>query len=374
VGGRRTRETLELGLLAEVSLVLVGWLAWGATKHGFWFYDFTIFRNAGRAVLHGTSPYVAPTAALLSQNNKFVYPTPYAFPFAPFALIPPLAGKLVFLALSITALAFALRLLGVRDRRCLAVALFGAPVFVSLAIGTISPLLLLLVAAAWRYRDRPASGVLVAVAAAAKLFLWPLLIWLLATRRLRASAASLATVALIGLLWAMIDLNGLRHYPTTLTVLNQVQRWKTYSPESLAISLNLGAGVGEILTLALAAVGVAVIVWLAQRPDGDRRSLSAAVALALLTTPILWLHYLIVLLVPIALFRARLSPLWLVPVALWVTPGTDSMGSPWRIATVLVAIAAVAATATLEWAPATKRMAVAQSSLARRWIGRLRPD
>jgi hypothetical protein len=359
----RTRHALELGLFVEIPLVVVGWLALGVTRHGFWFYDFTIFRAAGRAVLDGASPYVAPTAALLSQNDKFVYPTPYAFLFAPFALMPPLAGKLVFLGLSIAALALALRLLEVRDRRCLAVALFGAPVIVSLAIGTISPLLLLLVAAAWRYRDRTISGVLVAVAAAAKLFLWPLLIWLVATRRLRASGASLATFAVIGLVWTLIDLDGLRHYPTTLSVLNQVQRWKAYSPQSLAIALNLGSRAGVILTVAIAAAGIAVIVRLARRPDGDRRSLSAAVALALLTTPILWLHYLIVLLVPIALLRPRLSPLWLVPVALWVTPRTDSMGAPWRIATVLAAIAAVAAIATLEKAPA-KEETVADELLA----------
>jgi alpha-1,2-mannosyltransferase len=342
VRDKQTRHALELGLFVEVPLIVIGTLAWASTQGGFWFYDFTIFRAAGNAVLHGASPHVAPTAALLAQNNKFVYPTPYAFLFAPFTLLPPLAGKLVFLALSIAALAFALRLLGVRDRRCFAVALFGAPVYVALGIGTIGPLLLLLVAAAWRYRDRTISGVLLAIAAAAKLFLWPLLIWLVATRRLRASGASVATLALISLLWALIDLDGLRHYTTTLRVLNQVQRWKSYSPQSLAISLNLGARAGEIFTLAVAAVGIALIVWLARQPEGDRRSFSAGAALALLTTPILWLHYLVFLLVPIALLRPRLSRLWLVPVALWVTGRTDSMGAHWRIITVLVAIAAVA--------------------------------
>jgi hypothetical protein len=35
-------------------------------------------------------------------------------------------------------------------------------------------------------------------------------------------------------------------------------------------------------------------------------------AAALVMTPILWLHYLVLLAVPIALARPRLSPLWLV--------------------------------------------------------------
>jgi hypothetical protein len=339
--GKRLRPAFELGVFVEVPLIVLGYMAWSA-GNGDWFYDFTIFRAAGDAVLHGVSPYVAPTAALLSQNDKFVYPTPYAFLFVPFTFVSLLVARLIFLALSVVGLAISLWMLGVRDRRCLAVAFFGAPVFVALAMGTISPLLLVLVAAGWRYRQHTISGVLFAVAAAAKLFLWPLLIWLVLTRRLRASVASFITLVLISLLWALTDLDGLRHYPTTVRVLNDVQRWKSYSPQSLAISLHLGARAGEITTAVIAVTGIGLMVWLARRPDGDRRTFSAGIALALLTTPILWSHYLVLLLVPIALLRPRLSRLWLLPVALWVTPGTDVIGSSWRIAAVLSAIVFVA--------------------------------
>ena len=60
----------------------------------------------------------------------------------------------------------------------------SAPVIDSVRIGTLTPVLLLLVAVAWRWRDRRwvASGAL-AAAIAFKLFLWPLVVWLLATRR-----------------------------------------------------------------------------------------------------------------------------------------------------------------------------------------------
>jgi hypothetical protein len=40
-------------------------------------------------------------------------------------------------------------------------------------------------------------------------------------------------------------------------------------------------------------------------------------------TPILWLHYLVLLVVPIALARPRLSALWFVPVALSVFEALD---------------------------------------------------
>jgi hypothetical protein len=44
------------------------------------------------------------------------------------------------------------------------------------------------------------------------------------------------------------------------------------------------------------------------------------VAATLALSPIVWLHYLVVLLVPVAIARPRFSALWLLPVLLWVSP------------------------------------------------------
>ena len=43
------------------------------------------------------------------------------------------------------------------------------------------------------------------------------------------------------------------------------------------------------------------------------RSFTCAVAATLALSPIVWLHYLVVLLVPMAIARPRFSPLWLLP-------------------------------------------------------------
>ena len=51
---------------------------------------------------------------------------------------------------------------------------------------------------------------------------------------------------------------------------------------------------------------------------------------ALLATPVLWLHYFVLLFVPIALARPRLSALWFAPLAFWITPLAHSDGSVWR--------------------------------------------
>src|SRR5205807_6911663 len=92
----------------------------------------------------------------------------------------------------------ALRILGVRDWRCYGIVLMTSPSVNTFTLGAVTSFLLVGVAAAWRYRDRPwASGVLVGLTALGKLFLWPLGLWLLATRRLRAAAVAVGSALLI---------------------------------------------------------------------------------------------------------------------------------------------------------------------------------
>src|SRR5207237_8125754 len=104
-------------------------------------------------------------------------------------------------------------------------------------------------------------------------------------------------------------------------------------PRAAGASLPAVLVITVVLALALAARGA----------DGDRRSFAVAVIGALVATPVLWLHYLVLLLIPIALYRPRLSGLWFAPLALWVTPETHSGGSVWRIALALAILAFVAA-------------------------------
>src|SRR5947208_12683314 len=96
-----------------------------------------------------------------------------------------------------------------------------------------------------------------------------------------------------------------------------------------------------LLTSMLAVAIVAAVVLAGRGPDGDRRSFVVAVAGALFATPVLWLHYLVLLFVPIALARPRLSALWLAPLAFWVTPLAHSDGSVWRTCFVLVVAALI---------------------------------
>jgi len=63
---------------------------------------------------------------------------------------------------------------------------------------------------------------------------------------------------------------------------------------------------------------------------------------ALVASPIVWPHYLALLLVPIALVSPGLSALWLVPLLAYVAPVAQTHDHPWAIVPYLIICAIVA--------------------------------
>jgi len=303
--------------------------------------DYGIFRAAALAVVHGRSPYVAATPAALAHFDKFVYPPVAALLFVPVAELPSEMGRVLIFVGGLVAIVAALRLLHVEDWRCYGVALVSTPAINSLALGALTSFLLLGAAAAWRYRDQTAvAAIVVAFTAVLKVFLWPLVIWLVATRRWRSAAACVGAgiVLLLGS-WAAIGFAGLRSYPTLLHVLERIEAPASYSIVAL---VGVGGGVETAVTAVLGVALAVAVVLAARSTDGDRRAFAAAVLAALVATPLLWLHYLLLLYVPIALYRPRLAPLWFLPLLLWVTPEAHSQGIVWRIAAALAVVGVVA--------------------------------
>lgn len=303
--------------------------------------DFGIFRVAALDVVHGRSPYVAPTAEALAHFDRFVYPPAAAILFAPFAALPPEAARALMFVAGLLAILCALRLLEVQDWRCYSVAILSAPAMNSLALGALTSFLLLGAALAWRYRNTPTvAAAATASTAILKLFLWPLGVWLLATRRFRAAGicVGVSAVLLVGG-WAIIDFAGFRAYPTLVHVLERVEGPVSYSVIAL---FGLSGTAATALTVALSVGAVAAIFLAARGAEGDRRAFAVAVLASLVATPLLWLHYLLLLLVPIAVYRPRLSGLWFLPLLLWLTPATHSQGVTWRIAIALAVLLVVA--------------------------------
>ena len=292
--------------------------------------DFRVFWDAAEDVLAGRSPYPPVDAVVLAGQDQFVYPAPAALLVAPLGLLPLPAAQVVWLVLSVCALGGALHLLGVRDRRCYALAAICPPVTTSVLIGTLTPFLVLGVAVAWHYRERAlVVGLAVAALIATKLFLWPLLVWLLATRRFHAAAlaaASSATACLVA--WAAIGFDGLRDFRELLATLSDLLQGKGYSLTALGLSFGLEPTAART---AATVAGVALLVLVAAfaHRRRDQAAFVIALAAALALSPIVWLHYFALLLVPIAVSRPRLAPPWLVLLGFFALPHQSVADPPW---------------------------------------------
>ena len=66
--------------------------------------------------------------------------------------------------------------------------------------------------------------------------------------------------------------------------------------------------------------GLLVACVVLARQGDEPRSFTCAVAATLALSPIVWLHYLVLLLVPLAISRPRFSVIWLLPILLWSSP------------------------------------------------------
>jgi alpha-1,2-mannosyltransferase len=332
----RSRLTTAASLLVVPSL-MYAYIAVRAVTGDRRASDFLSFWQAGRTVLRGHSPYplleALPAVADRLTFEPFVYPAPAAYRMVPLAILPFALAKTIFLVLNLGSIVVALRLLDVRDWRCHAAAFASVPVVAGASLGTFSPFLLLGAAAAWRYRDRAMRvGLIVAVLVVAKLFLWPLWLWLVYTRRFAAAALSAAVgVTVTVAAWWGLAFAGLHDYPRVLSRLTELVGTNSYSSYALLHAGGLSGATAQRLVILAGGALAALAAWWFRAVRTDERSFVAALGLALLVTPILWPHYLVLLFAPIALLRRTLSPLWLLPLLIWFDGHAWSYGDPARI-------------------------------------------
>ncbi|MGZ4431253.1 MAG: glycosyltransferase family 87 protein [Gaiellales bacterium] len=314
-------------------------------RSGSFLIDFRYaFYPAGHAVLSGHSPYVA-LSELHAELIPFVYPAVAAWLFAPLALLPYGAAAVIYFALTVLVVWAGLAFLGVRDPRCYTVVCAWPAALDDFQTGALGGAMFLGLAILWRYRDRTTGSATLALVVAAKLFLWPLGAWLLLTRRWRAVAvAAIAGVVFLLLPWAAIGFAGLTSYPAMLQRLTEQEGGTSYALGSLVAALHLPHPMTYLLALTLALPGLRRL----GDPDHARRDrgvLTGCLVLALALTPILWLHYLLVLLLPIALTHRRLSWVWWLPAAMLVAPASHPNGALFPLAVFWLVVSVIAFTA-----------------------------
>lgn len=285
-------------------------------------FDFRgAFLPAADAVLDGESPYPPVEGPELASQTAYVYPPLLAYLVIPFTILPETVASILAVIGVAALLVATLFVLGVRDARCYAAMLLWAPTVNALHMASSSVLLTFAAALAWRYRGSTwPLAASVGFAVATKIILWPLLIWTLATRRLRATAfAVLAGGGVTLAAWAALGFDGLERYPAMLRRLAALEAEDSYSLVGASAALGLGDVAARVIALIVGIALVVACVAFARRGE-DFRSFTFALAASLAFTPIVWLHYLVLLLVPLAIARPRFSAIWLLPLMLWLTP------------------------------------------------------
>ena len=317
---------------------------------------------AAEAIRAGESFYPPPDFVVRGPGDliiDYVYPPLVALLTVPWTLLPVGLAEVLFQLLLVAVFVATLALLGVRDWRCYGLAFLWPPVTDAVATGNISILLGFAAAVVWVYRDRTrVAGAALGVSVAAKVFLWPLAVWLAATGRVRVAVWSVGVaVATVLASWAVVGFRGFAEYPDLVRRLTDRMDERSYSVYALGVDVGLPAGVAWGLWLATAVAVLAACVVLARRGD-EQRAFVLGLAAAIAFSPIVWLHYFALLLVAVAIAQPRLAPIWFIGIPLQVVVDTGVYnGSTFQTAAVLIA---AATTVALAVAPASWRVARAE--------------
>jgi hypothetical protein len=285
-----------------------------------------------KRLLDWENPFPGPDAELWRGHNH-IWPPVAAFLVAPYTLLSPGPADWAIAITGVALFMLSLRIVGVRDWRVYGAFAMWPSVIGEIRVSHLTPVLCLLTAVAWRYRDaRAIPGLAVGFAAAIKFFLWPLGLWLAARGR-RASAAVAALVAGCSLL-LVLPFTGLDDYVRSLLELGRIFDQDSYSPFGFLAQIGVPDAPARGATIVLGAI-LLVACW-------RRESLGLAVAAALVLSPIVWLDYYAVAAVPLAAVRPRLSLVWLAPLLTWglLSAGIGA-GNGWGSARVLIVFAIV---------------------------------
>jgi hypothetical protein len=264
-----------------------------------------------KLLLHGENPFPASGWDPLAQSN-LIWPPLAAYLVSPLTILPVGAADVVIVLIGLACFALSLWLVGVRDWRVYGVIGLWPEVVGEMRVSHLTPIVAVLVAAAWRYRDtRGLPGLVVGLAVAVKFFVWPVALWLAAVRRTREALVA-ALVAGASLL-LVLPFMGLDDYAHRLSRLGRAFDQDSYTVYGLFVQ----AGASDALARgATFAVGVALLAGMFRY-----RSFALAIAAALVLSPIVWLDYFALAALPLALARPRLSAIWFLPIATWGMEG-----------------------------------------------------
>jgi alpha-1,2-mannosyltransferase len=271
-------------------------------------FDFLAYHQAAQRLLAG-QPLYDMSYTQTGGFGLFYYPPTFAPLLLPFGVLSATTATWAWIALSVAA--FLIGAFGMPTSmsvRWWTILLGGwsFPFVYAVKLGQVGPVLFCLMALGWRWLDRELHlGVVSALGTAIKLQPGIILVWAVLTRRYRAVIAGAVVLFAIAALATLLA--GLGSWTDFLTLISAVsdpiRTEHNFTPGAVAFASGVPAEIASLLQLASTAAALILLV-VAARTGTDESSYMVAVVTSQLLSPILWDHYAMLLLLPVAFLLA----------------------------------------------------------------------
>lgn len=267
-------------------------------------YDFLAYHQAVERVLAG-QPLYDMSFTETGGFGLFYYPPTFAPLILPLGLLSAAAATWVWIGGSLAAFLAGVAVLPVsRSVRWWVLLLAGwsFPFVYAVKLGQVGPILFALFAVGWRWLDQPARlGISGALGAAIKIQPGLLLAWALLTRRWGAVVVGAGLLVVLAV--ASVLIAGVGAWTDFFTLLRTVSDPITtehnFTPGAIAYQLGVPEATAALIQF-VSTAAVAAAFLLAIRKCSAEASFLVAVIASQLVSPILWDHYAMLLLLPVA--------------------------------------------------------------------------
>jgi alpha-1,2-mannosyltransferase len=303
-------RVIRVGLpILAIGLFLAFALSIAASAGSLLGYDYEAYLAAARRLVAG-APLYDPAVDVAGGFAIYLYPPPFALAMVPFTLLPAAAGPWAWTLLLCGAVIAAVALMPVAPSIRWLVLILAAidwPVLFSIKLGQVGPLLLLAITFGWRWLDRPAVlGLSIAAGAITKLQPLALIGWAILTRRLTAAGVALGAVAVAVLVSTVVagPSSWLDYAALLARVSDPITTPHNFTPGAVAHLGGLDAAASAAVQFAVVVLTVAVALLAIYRSAAEASYLAVVLATQLVS-PLLWDHYAILLLLPVAFLLER---------------------------------------------------------------------